>query len=362
MYDLWLKDYILVSASGDGKILFWSLANRLQYPLEGYLLIDEAVARKRRGRGGPAVAGCTSLSFSKEGKLSSAFVSGTEGGGLYRSIKKQSRAAVGGGGAGSGAGSSSTETTERPPGAELPWISEAAEMLRRVDQAQKQHVIKLVERHARERHDKAVSLETVFAAKPDQTQLFRNAASFPFARHVGPVYAVEFSPFHRNLFLSCGADGRLCLYSQLLKAPLLHLEPCATESYLHTAVWSATRPLVLAAAGSDGVVYIYDLLKNASAPEAVLLQDGHAAMGHAAVSGDVRTTTDGMSVFGVAFNPKQRNFITYGDASGKVHVWQLGWRLSNPQPSEEARLRRYDFTPLRCTYARRGSLESCCVL
>ncbi len=33
--------------------------------------------------------------------------------------------------------------------------------------------------------------------------------------HIGPVYAVDGSPFHRNLFLSCGTDTTVNLYSIL---------------------------------------------------------------------------------------------------------------------------------------------------
>ena len=38
------------------------------------------------------------------------------------------------------------------------------------------------------------------------------------------------------------------------------------------------------------------------------------------------------------FNPKQRDFIACGDASGRVHVWQLGWALSNMQSAEQDKL------------------------
>ena len=38
------------------------------------------------------------------------------------------------------------------------------------------------------------------------------------------------------------------------------------------------------------------------------------------------------------FNPKQRDFIACGDSTGRVHVWQLGWALSNMAAGEHEKL------------------------
>ena len=43
----------------------------------------------------------------------------------------------------------------------------------------------------------------------------RSAVTFSFEPHGGPVHSVECSPFHRNLFLSCGTDTTARLYSML---------------------------------------------------------------------------------------------------------------------------------------------------
>jgi hypothetical protein len=51
--------------------------------------------------------------------------------------------------------------------------------------------------------------------------------------------------------------GRLLLLSQTL--PLLTLEPGASTGAIFTATFSAARPLVIAAGGINGTVYIYDL-------------------------------------------------------------------------------------------------------
>ena len=44
---------------------------------------------------------------------------------------------------------------------------------------------------------------------------FQSPVKFAFRPHHGPVYSVSCSPFHRNLFLSCGTDTTTRLYSLL---------------------------------------------------------------------------------------------------------------------------------------------------
>ena len=86
----------------------------------------------------------------------------------------------------------------------------------------------------------------------------RAAINFAFVPHLGPVYAVCCSPFHRNLFLSASTDMRLHLSSFLQAKPLVVFEPEA--GYLFDVQWSPTRPLVFAAATGNGNVLVYDLL------------------------------------------------------------------------------------------------------
>jgi hypothetical protein len=40
----------------------------------------------------------------------------------------------------------------------------------------------------------------------------------------------------------------------------------------------------------------------------------------------------------MVFNPKQRDFLATGNGSGIVHIWKLGWRLSNVQSTEHTDL------------------------
>ena len=44
---------------------------------------------------------------------------------------------------------------------------------------------------------------------------FHNPVTFVFKNHFGPVYAVDSSPFHRNIFLSSSTDSTVRMYSFL---------------------------------------------------------------------------------------------------------------------------------------------------
>lgn len=43
----------------------------------------------------------------------------------------------------------------------------------------------------------------------------KSPVTFTYAHHYGPVYSAEFSPFHRNAFLTSSMDQTLRLYSML---------------------------------------------------------------------------------------------------------------------------------------------------
>ena len=58
---------------------------------------------------------------------------------------------------------------------------------------------------------------TVFRSLTDvQSSVpLRSPVTFAFSPHFGPVFSVDCSPYHRNLFLTCGTDASVRLYSML---------------------------------------------------------------------------------------------------------------------------------------------------
>ena len=89
VYDSGQQTWNLASISGEGKVLFWTLKNNLEYPMFGHLL-----AVKAKGKNSRVVAGGTAMSFQTGGKHSSSFVVGAESGMLFRCNMKQIRARV----------------------------------------------------------------------------------------------------------------------------------------------------------------------------------------------------------------------------------------------------------------------------
>lgn len=316
--------YRLVSTSSDGKVLFWSLADKLSVPLGGYR-IQTTAARISNGERGTsngrtrssAAVSCTCLSVSCDGKsmpASSAMI-GCGGGALLRL----------GLALGAGAqGINNTEVAALVNGAagDVPWESDAARMLMHVTDRHRATVQRQVESRATKRRLKRVTLEGLFASRPDPAVFYLSPHMFNYDRHEGPVSGVACSPFHRSLALSCGVDGTVGLHSGYQAHTNLTFEPSSRDSM--TAVsWSSARPLVFAVVGSSGVVSLYDLFCHSSLVPAVQFSPPAATPGAALPP-----------CFCLSFNPRQRAFLATGDGSGKVHVWQMSWRLSNMHKGE----------------------------
>ncbi|PRP76276.1 hypothetical protein PROFUN_07798 [Planoprotostelium fungivorum] len=149
---------------------------------------------------------------------------------------------------------------------------------------------------------------------------FANPINFSYDTHTGPVNHVHFSPFHRNIFLSCACDSQIRIYHMLKQKCALTLLPSPTH-YVYCCTWSPFRPLVFAAGSGDGRMYIYDLQKSRVRATATI---------------DAGTLK--AAVIAVSFNAKRRDYIATGDAKGVVRVWQLNHFLSRERPQEMALL------------------------
>ncbi|XP_065593624.1 cytoplasmic dynein 2 intermediate chain 2 [Cyrtonyx montezumae] len=132
----------------------------------------------------------------------------------------------------------------------------------------------------------------------------RAPAELAFSPHAGPVYSVSCSPFHRNLFLSCGTDGQVHLNSMLQTQPLISLQ--LSTKYLFCVRWSPVRPLVFAVASGEGDVQLFDLEKSSQKPAV-----------------HIKQAADECPVYCLEFNTKQTQLLAAGDAAGALKVWQL---------------------------------------
>lgn len=316
--------------SGDGKILFWRLKDKLAFPVEGYVMHvpttnsisagDDKAARVQ-AIGGKALAFCAN------DKTSRSFVVGSDGGLLARCFAKgQARSADFKG--------------------DKKWTATAARLVGKLPAARIPAVRRQVESHASDKRSKEITLAMVYESKVDPTALYPSAMDFVFDSHNGPVYDVRFSPFRKSLFLSCSSDGTARVYSYLHKQALLALEVAPSASYLYAAEWSRTRPAVFAIACEDGNIYVFDLKADRLGPVAIL--SGREAPSGAGANANGPTTSGSPTnaatkagkaggaapMFTLDFNPRQRNFLAAGDARGVVHVWKLSWQLANFQTGE----------------------------
>ncbi|KAM5145939.1 cytoplasmic dynein 2 intermediate chain 2 isoform 3-T3 [Mantella aurantiaca] len=146
--------------------------------------------------------------------------------------------------------------------------------------------------------------QTVAITNMASTVPLKAPAQFTFSPQGGPVYSVDYSPFHRNLFLSAGTDGHAHLYSMLKSKPLSSLQ--LSQKYLFSIRWSPVRPLVFAATSGEGQLLLFDLGKSSQKPSLTIQQ-----------------TDNGKPVYCVEFNRAQTRVLAAGDGTGTVKIWQL---------------------------------------
>ncbi|KAF1792840.1 WD40 repeat, conserved site [Phytophthora cactorum] len=296
VYDIQTADYNIASVSGDGKILFWRVKDKLAFPVEGYVM------HIPHGIGGTGMIGGKALAFSSTDKASRAFVVGSEGGVVARCFAK----------AAANVRSSDFKASKIPA-------------------ARRQ-----VEAYASAKRSKEVTLATVYEARLDPNTIFPSAMDFVFEPHTAPVYDASFSPFRKSIFLTASADGTTRVYSTMQRELLLSLEVSPSSAYLYAAEWSRTRPMVFAAASEDGNVYVLILKSTTPPQEDLLREDGkHNSTAKTAVAAPM---------FALDFNPRQRNFLAAGDAAGIVHIWKLSWQLANFQTGEGELLEALEVT------------------
>jgi len=140
-----------------------------------------------------------------------------------------------------------------------------------------------------------------------------NPTDFHYTRHVGPIQNVECSPFHRSLFLTCGSDGTVRLYSFFQTTPLIIIEP--PVKYSPTVVkWLNSRPSVFAIGSDNGNIYFYDLQKSSFIPVNV-----------------IEASTK--PIISLNFNDNRVHNIPYMasvDQDNVIKIWKLNSYLSTP--------------------------------
>ncbi|GMF13242.1 unnamed protein product [Phytophthora lilii] len=343
VYDIQTADYNIASVSGDGKILFWRVKDKLAFPVEGYAmhLSGASAGKSNNDETRSPVIGGKALAFSSTDKASRAFVVGSEGGVVARCFAK-----------------AAANVRSSDFKGEKKWTATAARLVSKLPASKIPAARRQVEAYASAKRTKEVTLATVYEARLDPATIFPSAMDFVFEPHTAPVYDASFSPFRKSIFLTASADGTTRVYSTMQRELLLSVDVTPSTAYLYAAEWSRTRPMVFAAASEDGNVYIFDLKVDRVSP-VLVLSGKDAATGPATASSTASSSTSNTAnssaataasktaaapMFALDFNPRQRNFLAAGDSAGVVHMWKLSWQLANFQTGEGELLETLELT------------------
>ncbi len=145
-----------------------------------------------------------------------------------------------------------------------------------------------------------------------------------FAGHSGRINDLQFSPFERNIFITCGSDQEIRLYSLLHPYSPIHVIPLEETSATSLA-WSLSRPLVFASGCLNHKLVIYDLRSAKNLSKATTL----------ALELKASEKLIPFPLTSVEFGPKNSGgLIGTGDGFGRVHIWKLTAYYISGNPDE----------------------------
>ncbi|XP_039269925.2 cytoplasmic dynein 2 intermediate chain 2-like [Styela clava] len=158
----------------------------------------------------------------------------------------------------------------------------------------------------------------------DENSYEDDPVKFSYKGHLGPVYSVDWSPFHRNVFLTCSTDQRCRFYHALHASPLCEVTPYSgSDQYLYSVKWSPVRALTLFSVGGSGFLTAYD----ANIQYVINSVESEGENGKKC------------RINCVEANQKRAQYVATGNVDGIVHVWQLGSKFASPDADENNKLK-----------------------
>jgi len=122
-----------------------------------------------------------------------------------------------------------------------------------------------------------------------------------FTAHDGPVYAMQFSPFCSKIFLTCGADWCVRIWSEGIGQPLLTLN--SSVEAVQGAAWSPVNATIIASISGNNI-HFWDIRRKICDPAST-----------------TTSPTDSRNLM-VQFTSSGLNLVV-GDSDGTVHVFGL---------------------------------------
>ena len=231
------QDWFLCSVSKDGRVLLWDMSNKFKYPVRGI----------RTGKYGRSTSADPSDSV-KHGKLY-----GGTAVAAPSSIFQQTSVFIGSQGGAVQRVSLQSESLDSKPAkirnCKMKWSNNALQLISQVSTSHKETVAKEIEGRAALNKRRGIDSLAVFEAKPPIDVIYPVTTDFEYNPHSGPVTSIDTSPFDRNIFLTCGADGEIRIFSNLYREAILTFIPTMCPNSLsslplHHAKFSPTKPTV----------------------------------------------------------------------------------------------------------------------
>merc|ERR1712129_182381 len=312
--------YNLVSISIDGKLLIWDFEyNKLANPIAGYRLIPSKAYNAnpisiQRDIGFNEIS-MTNISFPVN-ECNSCMLS-TQCGAILNCLIEQQ----------------SPTSKKNVRDGELTFDCMAYRFYKNIKNKSHQMEIKrnLVKYAKLHKEIKVIALKDVFLSclenQSDAYKLYpgiETKLSFD-KKHIGFVNAVEFSPFSRNIFLTCSLNGYLQIFSIFSSQPIIELT--YNKHRIFDCQWSPIRPCVVALINSNRELIIYDLFAN---KENQYLP-----------ANVIRVSEDKIIKLNKLCFNKAGNKVFIIDNIGNLYVYQLSNLLTQHQPKEIKHLQKW---------------------
>lgn len=155
------------------------------------------------------------------------------------------------------------------------WTPFAYRLLKNISQPKQAKVQRIIEKYAKVHKIKKIEIAHIFQIRSSllyQTLYPMANIKQAFKTHLGRITALQYSPFSRNLFLSCSVDGYLRIFSMFCaKKPVIEImalsvTDCSSsvkgshsQPYFIDAKWSNIRPTIIACIDSNSQLIIYDI-------------------------------------------------------------------------------------------------------
>jgi WD40 repeat protein len=122
-----------------------------------------------------------------------------------------------------------------------------------------------------------------------------------FIAHNGPLYSMQFSPFCSKIFLTCGADWCIRIWTEDVGQPLLTLN--TSMEAVRSAAWSPVNAIIIASISSNDI-YFWDIRHKTFVPAST-----------------TKSPTDKGNLI-IQFTSSGLNLVV-GDGDGAVHLYGL---------------------------------------